>query len=105
MIDTDVNSLITQHRREVELSDAVKQLYIYPAFKSVFEKNLFKERVNFLVSQLATLSKADDKYGEVVRELDAISYLQNYLQNILTNGAEAVMSIHQAQHYLNTDKD
>lgn len=105
MVDIDVNSLINQHRREVELGEAMTQLSLNPAFKLVIENHLFKETVQGLVLQLASISKSTSQYEEVLRELDAISYLQNYLQNTITKGVDASLSIREAQYLLNHDED
>lgn len=107
MTDVDVNSLLVQHRQDVELSDALVQLKLTAPFKLVFETNLFTQQVNSLVLKLATLSKPSPEYDEVVRELDAISYAQNYLQQLTVRGSEAAHSIREAHDFLynNDDED
>ena len=107
MTDIDVNSLVAQHRHEVELSDALVQLNITASFKLVFETNLFTQQVHSLVLKLATLSKPSPEYDAVVRELDAISYTQNYLQQLTVKGNDAAQSIREANAFLynNDDED
>jgi hypothetical protein len=106
MTDIDVNNLLAQHRQEVALSDAIVQLKLTAPFKLIFENNLFTQQVHLLVLKLATLSKPSPEYDEVVRELDAISYAQNYLQQLTVKGTEAAQSIREANVFLsNNDED
>ena len=106
MTDIDVNNLLAQHRQEVALSDAIVQLKLTAPFKLVFETNLFTQQVHSLVLKLATLSKPSPEYDAVVRELDAISYTQNYLQQLTVKGNDAAQSIREVNAFsYNDDED
>lgn len=103
-MDSDVNNLITQHRKSVELGDSVERLQRSADFKLVIEEHLFKKEVNALVSDLSKLNKMDEQYNEVVRKLDAISFLQNYLHHLIQEGTHASASIREAQYLLQNDE-
>jgi hypothetical protein len=100
MADIDVNGLIAEHRNEVKLGEAVKILKSNIEFNLVFEQGLFKNRVQSLVLKLNTQNPTTLEYAESVRELDAISYLQNFLNQTLAKGESSENSIREAQAYL-----
>ena len=100
-----VLSLIAQHREEALLGEAVEQLKVLPSFNLVFESNLFTKRVNSLVYKLAYLNKTDEEYDAVINELNAISYLSKYLQDLTLKGSEANLHIAEAQTYLHDGEE
>jgi hypothetical protein len=100
MSANDLHDLIAKCRKDIELGEAVNQLNVLPTFKSVITTHLFNAQVSLLVSKLASFRKDSVEYAEVVRELDAISYLQTYLHQLTVNSVQAECDLKEAQHYL-----
>lgn len=101
----NVNDLVASYQNDIELSKAVNQLEHNSAFKTVVLDNLFNKEVILLVNQLASLNKSTSEYNEVIRKLDAISYLKNYLQQLTEAGNTAERNIREAHYLLNNDEE
>lgn len=101
----NVNDLVASYQNDIELSKAVNQLEHNSAFKTVVLDNLFNKEVILLVNQLASLNKSTSEYNEVIRKLDAISYLKNYLQQLTEAGNAAERNIREAHYLLNNDEE
>ncbi len=101
----NVNDLVASYQNDIELSKAVNQLEHNSAFKTVVLDNLFNKEVILLVNQLASLNKSTSEYNEVIRKLDAISYLKNYLQQLTEAGSAAERNIREAHYLLNSDEE
>ena len=65
----------------------------------------FNKEVILLVNQLASLNNSTSEYNEVIRKLDAISYLKNYLQQLTEAGSAAERNIREAHYLLNSDEE
>lgn len=101
----NVNDLVASYQNDIELSKAVNQLEHNSAFKTVVLDNLFNKEVILLVNQLASLNNSTSEYNEVIRKLDAISYLKNYLQQLTETGNTAERNIREAHYLLNNDEE
>jgi len=96
---------IRDSRIALDLANAAQRLQDSKDFKEVIQENLFTDKVIALTSKLALFPIDSAEFKHVVRELDAISYLKNYLTQLNLTGAEAQVSIQDAQNILNNAEE
>ena len=96
---------LEESRRVLDLANLNHRLENSKEFREVIYQNLFIDKSLDLVSQLALFSQTSTEYQSILRELDAISYLRNYLTQLNLAGAEAQVSIIDAQSILNGNED
>lgn len=97
----ELNDLINQCHKDIELSKAVNQLKVMPSFNLVL--NDLNNKINNLVLQLSKLTKDSIEYDRVIRELDSISYFNNYLTTVIEIGDEATLKIKEAKSLISDE--
>lgn len=73
----------------IKLYDSLKKLSLNTDFILVFKEYYCKDYVLQLVSKLNEHSEDTTEYRDIVRQLSAISSFQNFISNVITNGAMA----------------
>ena len=105
MSTLELRDQLKQCRRDVDLANFADRLQLNADFKDVIHQNLFIDKSNALVSQMSLFSKESVEYQQILRELDAISYLRNYFIQLEVTGADAQVSIQDAQNTLNSREE
>lgn len=103
MSSEDVKAQISESRRKVDLAQRTYRLETNSDFIEVIQKNLIHDRTIELTSELSLLNPESFEYKQILRELDAISYLRNYFVQLILTGAEAQDSLQEAQNLLNSE--
>lgn len=94
---------ISEDRKKVDLAQSVSRLNENLDFKKVIQVHLFQDRLNALALQLSVYEKDSPDYNQIVRELDAISYLRNHLVELEELGDEAQAALSEAQSLLDNE--
>lgn len=88
-----VNDEIVSLEKQLELTKSLEHLKTDKQFEKLITKEYLQNYPLMLVNRLGRLQKDSAEYNEVVAELDAISRLDNYLQNIINQGQLATHSL------------
>lgn len=94
---------ISEDRKKVDLAQSVNRLNENLDFKKVIQVYLFQDRLNALALQLSVYEKDSPEYSQIVRELDAISYLRNHLVELKELGDEAQAALSEAQSLIDNE--
>ena len=94
---------ISEDRKKVDLAQSVNRLNENLDFKKVIQVHLLQDRLNALALQLSVYEKDSTAYSQIVRELDAISYLRNHLVELKELGDEAQAALSEAQSLINNE--
>ena len=94
---------ISEDRKRVDLAQSVNKLSENLDFKKVIQVHLFQDRLNALALQLSVYVKDSPEYSQIVRELDAISYLRNHLVELKELGDEAQAALSEAQSLIDNE--
>ena len=94
---------ISEDRKRVDLAQSVNKLNENLDFKKVIQVHLFQDRLNALALHLSVYEKDSTDYNQIVRELDAISYLRNHLVELKELGDEAQAALSEAQSLLDNE--
>lgn len=95
---------ISEDRKRVDLAQSVSKLNENLDFKKVIQVHLFQDRLNALALQLSVYEKDSPDYNQIVRELDAISYLRNHLVELKELGDEAQAALSEAQSLIDNEE-
>lgn len=94
---------ISEDRKRVDLAQSVNRLNENLDFKKVIQVHLFQDRLNALALQLSVYVKDSPEYSQIIRELDAISYLRNHLVELKELGDEAQAALSEAQSLIDNE--
>lgn len=93
-----MDAQIRDNRPSVEMADALDRLSMNRDFKTLILKGYCQQEAVRLVQMRADPScESPEKQAAIIRELDAISYLQSYFRTVQHLGAMARSSIKDAE--------
>lgn len=95
---------VREYQRTIELGNTTERLLDSLDFKKVISDGLLKQGITTLALDLANCTKDSLEYVQIVREIDAISYLNVYLNNLIDQGREALPLLREAQELLNNEE-
>lgn len=90
---------IKEGEKQVELASALKRLGHNRDFNLVTDR-IFKDEAKSLMQSLSLQDVGSVGYNNVVRRMDAISYLEQLLNTFANSGDIARESVQQARRYL-----
>lgn len=101
----ELRAEIQGYKKSIELANMVSQLEVHKGFSELILGNLFKERVTELVRKMSLHAKDSVEFANVVRELDSISYLEGYLNQVKQAGETAEDLLREARHALDSQEE